>query len=1088
MHQWRSLGLILFIILLFSFQGSVHAEAVVDSGMSLSTNESTTYDSSPLDQSPEQTQSSGTMLSGVDVSEWNDTINWDSLKASVDFAFMRASYGRYSVDAQFTRNQSEARRVGILMGYYHYSYPQYNEPEDEADHLVDTVGTLRPGEILCLDFEEDTDKDVVDWCIRFLDRVYARTSIKPVIYINASQESYYDWSTVISGGYGLWLARWDGLLDFGTPAITWPFMAFKQYSASGNVAGLNPVDMDIFNGGRSQFLAYGAPGANHTVTPSAGANGTISPNTAQTVAYGSNLTFNAVPNAGYAMGVWSVDGVAVQTGGRTYTLSSIVADHTVSVTFIVFKPKVTPSAGANGTISPSAAQTVTYGSSLTLTATPNAGYAVGVWSVDGTAVRTGGTTYTLSNIVGSHTVSVTFVVFKPTVTPSAGANGTVSPSTATAVTYGSSLTLAATPNTGYTVDAWSVDGVSAQTGGTSYTLSNITANHTVAVTFKVAPTYTVTPSVGANGTLSPNTAQTVSSGSSMVFSAVPNTGYAMGIWSVDGTTVQTGGRTYTLSNITANHTVAVTFIVFTPKITPSAGANGSISPSTAQTVTYGSSLTLTATPNSGYTVNAWSVDGVSVQTGGTTYTLSNIIGSHSVSVTFKAASNFTVTPSVGANGTLTPNTAQTVNSGSSLVFSAVPNTGYAMGVWSVDGTTVQTGGRTYTLSNITANHTVAVTFIVFTPKITPSAGANGSISPSTAQTVTYGSSLTLTATPNSGYAVNAWSVDGVSVQTGGATYTLSNIVGSHSVSVTFKAASNFTVTPSVGANGTLTPNTAQTVSSGSSLVFSAVPNTGYAMGVWSVDGTTVQTGGRTYTLSNITANHTVAVTFIVFTPKITPSAGANGSISPSTAQTVTYGSSLTLTATPNSGYTVNTWSVDGTSVQTGGTTYTLSNIIGSHTVSVTFKAASNFTVTPSVGANGTLTPNTAQTVNAGSSLVFSAVPNTGYAMGVWTVDGTTVQTGGRTYTLSNITANHTVAVTFIVFTPKITPSAGANGTISPSTAQTVTYGSSLTLTATPNTGYTVNAWSVDGASVQTGGTTYTLSNIIGSHTVSVTFK
>ena len=906
------------------------------------------------------------------------------------------------------------------------------------------------------------------------------------------------------------------------------------------------------------------PAVKYIVTPSVGANGTLSPNTAQSVTSGSSLAFTATPNTGYAMGVWSVDGTTVQTGGRTYTLSNITANHTVAVTFIIFTPKITPSAGANGSISPSTAQTVTYGSSLTLTATPNSGYTVNAWSVDGVSVQTGGTTYTLSNIIGSHsvsvtfktastytvtpsvgangtlspntvqsvtsgsslaftatpntgyamgvwtvdgttvqtggrtytlsnitanhTVAVTFIVFTPKITPSAGANGTISPSTAQTVTYGSSLTLTATPNSGYTVNAWSVDGVSVQTGGTTYTLSNIIGSHSVSVTFKTASTFTVTPSVGANGTLSPNTAQSVTSGSSLAFTATPNTGYAMGVWSVDGTTVQTGGRTYTLSNITANHTVAVTFIVFTPKITPSAGANGKISPSTAQTVTYGSSLTLTATPNSGYTVNAWSVDGVSVQTGGTTYTLSNIIGSHSVSVTFKAASTYTVTPSVGANGTLNPNTAQTVNSGSSLVFSAVPNTGYAMGVWSVDGTTVQTGGRTYTLSNITANHTVAVTFIVFTPKITPSAGANGSISPSTAQTVTYGSSLTLTATPNSGYAVNAWSVDGTSVQTGGTTYTLSNIIGSHTVSVTFKAASNFTVTPSVGANGTLSPNTAQSVTPGSSLAFTATPNTGYAMGVWSVDGTTVQTGGRTYTLSNITANHTVAVTFIVFTPKITPSAGANGKISPSTAQTVTYGSSLTLTATPNSGYTVNAWSVDGVSVQTGGTTYTLSNIIGSHTVSVTFKAASNFTVTPSVGANGTLSPNTAQTVNSGSSLVFSAVPNTGYAMGVWSVDGTTVQTGGRTYTLSNITANHTVAVTFIVFTPKITPSAGANGTISPSTAQTVTYGSSLTLTATPNTGYTVNAWSVDGTSVQTGGTTYTLSNIIGSHTVSVTFK
>jgi hypothetical protein len=258
------------------------------------------------------------------------------------------------------------------------------------------------------------------------------------------------------------------------------------------------------------------------------------------------------------------------------------------------------------------------------------------------------------------------------------------------------------------------------------------------------------------------------------------------------------------------------------------------------------------------------------------------------------------------------------------------------------------------------------------------------------------------------------------------------------------------------------------------------------MGNWSLDGTVVQSGGRSYTLSNITANHTVAVTFLVFTPTITPSAGANGTISPSAAAQYTYGSNLTFTGTPNTGYTVAGWWLDGTVVQSGGTTYTLSNIIASHTVQVTFNILT-YTVTPSIGANGTLSPNTATTVTYGSSLAFAAVPNAGYCMGTWSLDGTVVQTGGRSYTLSNITANHTVAVTFPVFTPTVTPSAGANGTISPATAAQYTYASNVTFTATPNTGYSVNTWSLDGTVVQTGGTTYTITDIIVSHTVSVTF-
>ena len=134
-----------------------------------------------------------------------------------------------------------------------------------------------------------------------------------------------------------------------------------------------------------------------------------------------------------------------------------------------------------------------------------------------------------------------------------------------------------------------------------------------------------------------------------------------------------------------------------------------------------------------------------------------------------------------------------------------------------------------------------------------------------------------------------------------------------------------------------------------------------------------------------------------------------------------------------------------------------------------------------------ISPSTAQTVNYGSSLTFTATPSTGYTVNTWSLDGTVVQTGGTTYTLTNITANHTVNVTFTLLTYTITPSAGANGTISPSTAQTVNYGSSLTFTATPSTGYMVNTWSLDGTVVQTGGTTYTLTNITANHTVNVTF-
>ena len=67
--------------------------------------------------------------------------------------------------------------------------------------------------------------------------------------------------------------------------------------------------------------------------------------------------------------------------------------------------------------------------------------------------------------------------------------------------YNDSATFTIAPNTGYVIDDVTVDGASLG-AITSYTFSNVMANHTIAATFKVA-TFVITPTAGAGGTLSP---------------------------------------------------------------------------------------------------------------------------------------------------------------------------------------------------------------------------------------------------------------------------------------------------------------------------------------------------------------------------------------------------------------------------------------------------------------------------------------------------------------------------------------------------------------------------------------------------------
>ena len=77
--------------------------------------------------------------------------------------------------------------------------------------------------------------------------------------------------------------------------------------------------------------------------------------------------------------------------------------------------------------------------------------------------------------------SVTITV-DSTITATAGANGTITPSGSVAVNYGSNQTFTITPNTGYSITDVLVDGVSVG-AVTTYTFSNVTANHTISASF-----------------------------------------------------------------------------------------------------------------------------------------------------------------------------------------------------------------------------------------------------------------------------------------------------------------------------------------------------------------------------------------------------------------------------------------------------------------------------------------------------------------------------------------------------------------------------------------------------------------------------
>lgn len=199
---------------------------------------------------------------GIDVSHWQGIIRWDNVEA--EYTIIKATEGTTFFDQKFLANKSGARAHGILCGYYHFA--RGGDAKAEAEYFVKKVGDIREGEFLVLDWEIPHASPVA-WCKAFLDHITALVGFRPLIYTNYARVLQYDWSPVVAGNYGLWVARYPKP-DFGiyVPLLKpgsgkWPFWVLWQYSSKGKVPGVTGnCDMNILNGDLAMLKKYGKPG------------------------------------------------------------------------------------------------------------------------------------------------------------------------------------------------------------------------------------------------------------------------------------------------------------------------------------------------------------------------------------------------------------------------------------------------------------------------------------------------------------------------------------------------------------------------------------------------------------------------------------------------------------------------------------------------------------------------------------------------------------------------------------------------------------------------------------------------------------
>lgn len=354
---------------------------------------------------------------------------------------------------------------------------------------------------------------------------------------------------------------------------------------------------------------------------------------------GTDVVLTATANYGSVFSGWSGGGGT----GSYETVMNAAASVTATFTRVY---SITATSNINGSIIPSGNPpvsqasngstvikivTVSQGTDQSFTITPSTGYHLADLKADGTSVGAV-STYTFSNVAADHTLNATFAINNYSITASAGTGGGISPSGATTVGCGGNQTYTITPTAGYSIAGVTVDGVSARVIST-YTFTNITANHTISASFAATSTsYTLSAVSSRGGSISPRGSKTVNSGGSQTYTFSPNNGYHIADVKIDGVSVG-AVSTYTFTNITANHTISATFTNKTYTITASSGANGSISPAGSTNVNYGGSQSYSITPATGYSIADVKVDGMSVGSV-STYNFSNVTTSHTIAATF----------------------------------------------------------------------------------------------------------------------------------------------------------------------------------------------------------------------------------------------------------------------------------------------------------------------------------------------------------------------------------------------------------------------------------------------------------------------
>lgn len=159
---------------------------------------------------------------GIDISSWNNTIDWDALKAQgIEFVMLRAGYGWEHTDKRFVENIEGAIASGIPFGVYFYSYAKNAEQAQvEANYCIKLLEPYRSSLTLPVAYDLEEYSDMTGAQLTETAEVFC-TSLQAagyhtMVYANSQFLPKMDLSKLSAMGVDYWYAWYPAVPDLQT--------------------------------------------------------------------------------------------------------------------------------------------------------------------------------------------------------------------------------------------------------------------------------------------------------------------------------------------------------------------------------------------------------------------------------------------------------------------------------------------------------------------------------------------------------------------------------------------------------------------------------------------------------------------------------------------------------------------------------------------------------------------------------------------------------------------------------------------------------------------------------------------------------